>query len=166
MSEMFESICEKISAYHVFNYLLPGAVFVSAYRLVSAQTLIFGNVIVDIITIYFAGMVLSRIGSLVIEPICKRLHFVTYASHGDFVDAEKKDEAIHTLLQENNTYRTLAATFLALVLIKIAIFAQQRWPEFNLHVDWVFLLGLLGLFLLSFRKQTAYIRSRINRIKS
>ena len=165
MTDTIESLCEKVSAYNVFNYLLPGAVFVSAFQLVSGHSLISGNILVDIIVIYFAGMVLSRIGSLVIEPICIRLKIVTCASHEDYVEATNKDAAIHTLLQENNTYRTLAATFLAIISVKLAILVQHRWPEIRLHADWACLLGLLGLFVLSYRKQTAYIRSRVNRIK-
>lgn len=166
MSNLIESITEKVSAYQIFNYLLPGAVFVAAFGNVSGHALYSGTVVVDLVVVYFAGMTLSRVGSLVIEPICKWTRIVTYANYGDYLEAVKRDATIPSLLQENNTYRTLTATFLALLLVKIALYFQSRLTNTNLHLNWLWLIALTLLFLLSYRKQTAYIRKRVNRAKS
>lgn len=166
MSDVIESIIEKVSEYHIFNYLLPGAVFVAAFGHVSGHTLFSGNLVVDLVVVYFAGMTLSRVGSLVIEPVCKWTRIVTYANYNDYLEAAKRDTTIPTLLQENNTYRTLTATFLALLLVKIALYFQDRFTSTNLHLNWMWLIALLLLFLLSYRKQTAYIRKRVNQTKS
>lgn len=166
MSNLIESMAEKVSAYQIFNFLLPGAVFVAAFGHVSGHALVSGNVVVDLIVVYFTGMTLSRVGSLMIEPICKWTRIVTYANYEDYLEAVKRDAIIPTLLQENNTYRTLAATFLALLFVKIALYFQSRLTSTNLHLNWLWLIALFVLFLLSYRKQTAYIRKRVNRAKS
>ena len=166
MSDVIESLAEKLSAYQVFNYLLPGAVFAATFGLVSRYNILVGNVVVDVIVIYFVGMALSRIGSLVIEPIFKSLRIVTYANYDDYLEAAKSDPTIPTLLQENNTYRTMTATFLSLLFVKIALSVQQHWAGTNLHLDWVWPIALLLLFALSYRKQTAYIRKRVSHMKS
>lgn len=166
MSDLIESVIEKVSEYNIFNYLLPGAVFTAAFGYLSGHSLFTGNLVVDLVVVYFAGMTLSRVGSLVIEPICKWMRVVTYANYDDYLAAVKLDAMIPTLLQENNTYRTLTATFLALLLVKSALYFQDQLADVNLHLNWIWLIALFVLFLLSYRKQTAYIRKRVVRAKA
>jgi len=165
MDNLIESLFDKISAYNIFNYLLPGVVFAAAFRDISRHTFFSGNVIVDVVVTYFVGMVLSRVGSLVIEPLFKWMRIVKYAKYEDYLSAEKKDSKLNPLLQENNTYRTLTAVFLVLLLMKIGISFQQSHPGLRLHFDWVWPIALFVLFALSYRKQTAYIRKRANSAK-
>ena len=160
MSDLAEKVIEKISAYNLLNYLLPGAVFAAAFGHVSTRTILTGNIVVDLVVMYFLGMVLSRLGSIVIEPLFKWLRIVRYAPYAAYLEAEKTDSKLATLTQENNTYRTFTAVFLLLVVAKAIFFFQRKFPNANLHLDWAWPVALFLLFAVSFRKQTAYIRKR------
>lgn len=112
MAEMITKIVEKISSYQLFNYFFPGIVF----HFVVDQTMTFKiapeDIMYKLFVYYITGMILSRIGSIIIEPIFKKLVWVIYARYTNYLDAQSKDSKIELLVLENNTYRTLVATFL------------------------------------------------------
>ena len=120
----------------------------------------------DILTVlflgYFAGMVISRISSVVIEPWFRSWEIVKYAPYPDFLDAEQKDGKIPELLADNNMYRTVVAMFMLLLVLYVGhiIPAVDRF----MHTKWAVLVALvllLALYILAFRKQTTYIRKRV-----
>ena len=89
------------------------------------------------------------------------MRFLTFADYKQFVAACSKDPKIDILSESNNMYRTLCALLTALVLlwgyafIEVKFPAVKRWDEAFLFVI------LLATFLLSYRKQTAYITKRV-----
>jgi hypothetical protein len=110
---------------------------------------------------YFVGLVVSRFGSLVLEPLLKRVSFVRFADYRDFIAASKKDPQIDVLSEANNTYRTLCSLFSLLLLLKLYVKVEGRFPLLR---DWdatVLAVLLLVMFLFSYRKQTSYITRRI-----
>src|ERR1700676_3643489 len=104
-------LLNKISSYNVFNYLLLGIVF----SLLAGEIIHFPIAQKDILTAaffyYFVGLVISRFGSLIIEPLLKAFCFVRFANYKDFVAASQKDPKLEILSEVNNTYRTLASLF-------------------------------------------------------
>ena len=110
---------------------------------------------------YFIGLVVSRFGSLVIEPVLKWVRFLRFADYKDFVVASKKDEKIEVLSEVNNTYRALCSMFVLLLLLRLygrlsaSVPGLQEWDPVILFV----LLSIM--FLLAYRKQTNYITRRI-----
>ena len=68
MADPIGALAEKVSEYNLFNYLVPGSVFLVAWRYVSGAVPFENNLLLFLLTAYFIGMVLSRIGSLIIEP--------------------------------------------------------------------------------------------------
>ena len=89
-----KDILQKLSSYNIFNYLLPGIVFVALLRLFTSYNLIVNEVIVGAFLYYFIGLIISRIGSLVIEPILKKTSLINFSDYGNFISASKKDEKI------------------------------------------------------------------------
>jgi len=154
-------LLSKISSYNIFNYLLPGAVFsILAERLALLDSP--NEIIAQLVWYYFIGMVISRFGSIIIEPILKRTAFVEYSEYGKYLNACKADEKLETMVEVANTYRTIATVFLTLLLgsfyVTIAgkIGIDPRWQG-------VIAVALLSvLFLLSFRKQVGFVVKRIN----
>ena len=165
MNDLVKALMEKVSQYNIFNYLLPGAVFAVALEHLSQYSIFCSSSIANLIVVYFAGMVLSRVGSAIIEPLFRGIRFLKYCDHSEFVAAEKKDPKIAILLQENNAYRTLTATFLILILVKIISSIQKALCNFNFHLDWIWPVALLLLFAFSYRKQTSYIVKRVASVK-
>jgi hypothetical protein len=151
-------LLDKLSSYNLFNYLLPGTIFVAAAQRISTHTFKDENIVVQLFLYYFIGMVISRIGSLTIEPTLKKLKVVEFAEYKDFIKACKTDAKIDVLSEQNNTYRTLCAVFISLGILK-AYDLAVAWqpPTTNAAV----LVGLFLLFVFAYRKQTRYIRDRV-----
>src|SRR4051812_27803201 len=112
--EGIKDILEKISSYNIFNYLIPGTLFVFISKNLGTYNLVQDNVVVGIILYYFIGMIISRIGSIFIEPFLKKVNFVKFADYKDFVAASKVDSKIELLSEVNNTYRTISSMLLLL----------------------------------------------------
>lgn len=160
-----EKLLEKVSAYQFLNYLIPGLIFVFAIEFLGIYDIQDDNVFLMLFGGYFAGMVMSRIGSLLFEKRLQKWKFVRFAPYDDFKEAESKDGKVTTLSTENNTYRTLFATFFVLFVIyglnlipSVSSFMHSKWM-------WLVLLALLCvLFLFSYRKQTSYVRKTVEYI--
>ena len=156
-----KEILEKISSYNLFNYLLPGTVFVFVLSKISDHNLLQNDLLIGAFLYYFIGLIISRIGSVIIEPLLKKWKFLRFAEYSDFVIYSKKDDKIDILSETNNMYRTIIALILALVLVKgfdwiiLKIGMNETWQSI------VALTLLLALFLFSYRKQTNYITKRI-----
>lgn len=169
MDSVFEKIIEKTSSYNIFNFILPGAVFVYISRFLFNKDFLTNSWIENIIICYFIGMVLSRIGSLIIEPILKKCK-LKYAPYPDYIEASKDDSKIPMLLETNNMYRTFIATFFSLVIYKCYLYLEQFLTKVNSNVfneikAFVLLIALTALFIVSFVKQTGYIRKRVEAYK-
>ena len=151
----------KISSYNIFNYLFPGAVFgVLAERV---GTLDFGtrDILTRLILYYFIGLCISRVGSVVIEPFLKKLKFVRYAPYSRYLRACDKDAEMSVMLEVNNTYRTLTAAFVLLPL-SMAIEAGANSLNLSIIEKYVAMsLALLVLFGFAYRKQTSFVRQRV-----
>ena len=74
-----ESILEKISSYNLFNYLLPGVVLCVVSDRYFDIPLLQDSIITGLFLYYFVGLVTSRFGSIVLEPILKKLKIVKFA---------------------------------------------------------------------------------------
>ena len=67
MEDLLKTISDKLSSYNFFNYLFPGAVFGIVSKYVSCFNLFFDSWVENIIICYLVGMVLSRIGSIIVD---------------------------------------------------------------------------------------------------
>jgi hypothetical protein len=157
-----EDLVKKISQYQLFNFLLSGTIFAFLLSKTTSFDLIFDNILLGIFVYYFIGFIISRVGSLTVEPSYKFLHLIKFTSYDKYLEASKKDAKIDTLSQENNTYRTL----IAMMLIYVATYLIYLWlGEDFLKESWVVLLIsilLVVLLSLAYRKQTKYITLRVN----
>lgn len=152
---------EKLAPYHFFNYLLPGALFVILAEKFLNYDLYQTDIIFGLLLYYFIGLVISRFGSLIIEPILQNIKFITFTSYQEFLKASKNDSKIEILSEVNNMYRTLFTVFFVLAILKLYSFMETTYP---ILVNWnqPILFGLiLILFLFAYRKQSQYITDRV-----
>ena len=157
------NLIQIITTYNLLNYLIPGVLFVIFAEYFTHYSFLTDNVIIGMFLYYFIGMLISRFGSMVIEPFLKNIGFLNFAEYSDFVRANKEDSKIETLSVQNNQYRTIVALPVSLIVLKIwehlsLYFSLEEGAEFVL-----FLLFLFLLFLFAYRKQTDYIRTRVNK---
>lgn len=162
MKELFD----KISSYNIFNYLLPGVVFVCIAKYFLQYNFVQENDLIGAFLYYFIGMIISRFGSVVIEPISRKFRIVEFAEYGDFISASKQDNKIELLSEVNNTSRTLISLFFILLVLK-------GYESIEIHLKipqqvslFISIILILILFIFSYRKQTAYITKRIHHYKS
>jgi hypothetical protein len=151
-----------LSSYNLFNYLFPGVIFSILVEKFTSFSLLQEDLIIGAFLYYFIGLVISRIGSLIIEPLIKKIKFVKYADYSDYLNASKKDEKITVLSEQNNMFRTIIAMLILLLLVKL----YDYYKEFNLFLDtWssiILIILLLILFTFSYKKQVGYIKKRIS----
>jgi len=157
-----KDLLSKLSSYNLFNYLLPGIIFVVLASEITHYYLIQSDIILGAFLYYFIGLVISRFGSLVIEPILKHFSIIQFADYKDFIAASKKDEKIELLSEVNNTYRTLSALFILLLLLKVYEKIECELPCLKEWSVIVLIILMLVTFLFAYRKQTSYITKRIN----
>lgn len=162
-------IIEKLSQYNILTNILPGTILciVSTFC-IGYNLLITDNWYLQGAIFYLVGIVNNRFGSLVIEPLLKRLKILEFTSYEDYIAAESKDAKITILSTENNVFRSCAS--LCIVSILTLIF---RILEDN--IEWInncnfeykimaLLILLLIFFIFSYRKQTAYVNQRVKKV--
>ncbi len=155
------ALLNKLSSYNIFNYLLPGIIFVVLAEKLTSFSFVQKDIILGVFLYYFIGMIISRIGSLIIEPILKSIKFVSFSSYSQFVTASKHDEKIDILSETNNMYRTFCSVFLFLITLKVYELLLIKFHDLSSYNSLVIIIALLILFLFSYKKQTKYITKRI-----
>ena len=156
-----KDILDKLSSYNIFNYLLPGTLFIGLGDTLTSYSLIQDNILIALFLYYFIGSIISRIGSLTLEPLLKWIRFVKFAPYEDYVKASKLDPKVEVFSEQNNMYRSLCMLSIALMLLKIYDLVWNSGSSDNAPIIFIILVGLLVLFLLSYRKQTKYVVKRI-----
>lgn len=156
-----KELLDKLSSYNIFNNLLPGVLFAMFVDALTSLTVLQKEIIVGAFVYYFFGLVVSRVGSLFVEPLLQKLSLVSFAPYEDFVRAAKADPKIELLSEANNTFRTLCSLMVCVGAVALYDRAGVRWSWLESAAPLVLIVGLFVLFLLAYRKQTAYITKRI-----
>ena len=156
-----KAILDRLSAYSIFSYLLTGSLFVILGERLTSFSLIQRSWIVGIVLYYFIGLVISRVGSLIVKPVLERIGFVKDAPYDDYVEASKSDSRIDILSARNNLFRTLCAMVVMLIGLKVGEKVIGILPWGADVYDFIMLAGLFVLFLLSYRKQAQEVVRRV-----
>ncbi|MGI5074427.1 hypothetical protein E4N71_03020 [Treponema vincentii] len=155
------TILDRIGTYNLFNYLFPGILFVYICKVANIIDLFQKDLVIDFFIYYFIGMVISRIGSLFIEGLIKKVFKIEFAEYNNYLDAQKKDNKINLFVEINNMYRTIIAVpvtvgFTALIIQIKRYFKIEAW------IIIVFILIMISLlFSLAYKKQSEYIVKRV-----
>lgn len=157
-----EKLLELISPYNFLNNLMPGAVFFHAVNYFCGATITFANYIDYLFIYYFLGLVISRIGSVVIEPIFDMLKLRKKAPYELFVKVSKEDKKLDALSEINNVYRTFLAGTVLITAVKIVLWLCSISKFIADSSVYIALVSLILLFGFSFRKQTGLIEKRID----
>lgn len=157
-----DKIIDKLSSYNILNYLFPGAVFCVITDRYFSIPLLQESIINGLFLYYFIGLTISRFGSIVIEPLLKKLGIIKYSDYSDFVKASKADPKIETLSESNNMYRTMLSALVALCVVIISNRLASGHPDFAIYIKYALLPSLIVLFGLSYKKQTEYITKRVS----
>jgi hypothetical protein len=163
---MFSELLDKLTSYNLFNYLLPGAVFSYFAQVSFKLQFVPDDLITAAFVYYFLGVVVSRFGSIILEPLLRKFGVVTVEPYTAFLTASEKDAKLETLVEAANMYRTFAAAML-LLLVMSAYFKLES--SFPLLLEWRSLIGgvsLVLVFLVAYKKQSDYIISRVRKLNN
>jgi len=155
----------KISSYNLFNYLFPGIVFCLIADKYLSYSLIQNDIVIGVFLYYFVGLIISRVGSLIIEPLLKKVGFVRFSDYKDFISASKNDPKIEALSEVNNMYRTIVSLFFSLGLITTFEELKSKWVLIDTYTIEILILVAIVMFLLAYKKQTNYICKRVEASK-
>lgn len=95
--------------------------------------------------------------------------FIKYAPYDRFLQAEEVEKSraehkLQTLVTVNNFYRTLCAMTITLIIVRV-YYSSLTCDTFIFRIflnNWIY-WGLFVLFLFSYKKQTSFIKNRVNR---
>lgn len=153
-----------ISSYNLFNNLLPGVVFCVLASQLFEMDVVKEDLVTGVFFYYFVGVVISRVGSIVIEPLLKHLKVIEFTSYQDYLNAKEKDADISILLEQSNSYRSILGVAFCLLCTYFHFILIGLSDVFNKHHAVIYISLLLIMFALAYRKQTRYIVSRINKV--
>lgn len=153
-----EKVFDKMETYNILNFLFPGIIFASILTFLIEKNIYNSSLIIATFEYYFTGLVLSRIGSIVVNPIIEKIRVVKKEKYKNFICKEEKDKKIEILQREANQYRTFVATFVCLLLVEIYNCIFVDISKINTII---YFIGLIILFTLSYRKQVNFIIERL-----
>ncbi len=156
-----KEIISKITSYNLYNYLFPGVIFVVGSEIFTSYSFLQNDLIIGAFVYYFIGLVISRFGSLLIEPALLKIKFLKFTDYNKFVSASEKDLKIELLSESNNSYRTISSMLILLLMLKFYEFITLRLSILSKHSALILIILLLLIFLCSYRKQTEYIMKRV-----
>jgi hypothetical protein len=154
-------VLSKLSSYDLFNNLFPGVIFAALSGKVTSYSFLQQDIVIGLFVYYFIGLIISRFGSLVIEPILKKIKFVKFEPHEDYLSACKKDKKIDLLSEKNNSYRTLCSMFALLLLLKVYDWFAGFYPILSKYAIVILIFVLFIVFLCAYKKQTEFVVQRI-----
>lgn len=161
--EILKLVIDKLSQYNFLTNILPGSVLCIILKYLVGYDLIPDDYYQAGIVFYFVGMVNSRLGSLVVEPLLKAILWVKYAPYSDFLQAEKEDSKITLLSQENNVFRSYVTVMFISAIVYIYKNYSLDWRCLMRDEPLVLIISLLVIFLFAFRKQTSFVRKRVEK---
>lgn len=158
-----DKFLNKISEYHFIQTIVPGIIFTYFSKIFYDVNLFTEKPIYDFIIMLIIGLIISRIGSLIIEPVLQKIKILNFCKYSDYIEASQKDSIIKNLSETNNLYRVIIAAFFLILLEKFYLFLLKEFVWLN---DWsYFILSIVAivLFIFSYRKQTKYINERVDK---
>ena len=146
-----DKIIDKISAYNIFTNLFPSVLYCLLADKLFGIPLVQQDLVLGLFLYYFAGMVISRIGSLIVEPFLKKTKFVKFADYRSYVAASEKDEKIVVFLEASNSYRSMIALLICVIATGVWSVAFSAFPVAQAYEAHLLVVLMFVLFLFAYR---------------
>lgn len=151
-------------SYQILTNLLPGAFFGLVNKYFFKLHFSTENIGEEIVVYYFLGFFICRIGSLVVEPLLKKIGFIKFTAYSDFTLAVKADSKIDTLSETNNYLRSLLTCVMLMPVVKFAQVLSSNCLWFATNCKWIAVVILFTLLLFSYGKQNKYVLNRVDTV--
>ncbi len=87
------------------------------------------------VTFYIVGVINNRLGSLVIGPFLKLIHFVKPCTYKDYIKAENVDSKVTVLNTENNVFRSYIAVFVLSLIAVLYRDVLAKWSFLSNNIN-------------------------------
>ncbi len=156
------SIIDKIGTYQILTNLFPGVFFSIGMKYMFGIDIFSNDIGYYVAECYFMGLIISRIGSILVVPICKKLKLIKHVNYSEYIIAAKGDPKIDVLSEMNNYLRSLltCTIFMPVCYGIYCLYISLAW--FHSVFPWGAIIFLVVLFATSYRKNTAFIIERIH----
>ena len=157
---------DKLDAYDVLANLVPGAALTYALHFSQFPTPAPNDWAAFLLVAFVAGVTTNRIGSLILDPILRKLKFLKPKNYESFVASERSDKKLQTLVSNHGLYRTF---FTAGLIYLLLLGLSSMFPSLASANQLVFILFVVAgmtVFLFAFRKEDDYIHTRVNAAKA
>ena len=159
MSELLK----RLNSYDFFTSLLPGCLYTWYLARLHGIVLMESDmkvaaVVYTVFVWYFLGLVINRIGAGM-KRVFESIGLIEWVAYERYVRASKQDSLIRVLSEKNNTYRSMAALCLVVIITEIVL-----WVSGRILLSGVCILAALigwGIFVYSQSTQSAYIVERV-----
>ena len=152
-----DSLMKKMSAYDLINILMPGGVLTYFLGILGYIELEAASILYLVPIAFALGVIGSRVGSLLIEPLALKLKLVE-RDYASYVKAQAADERLSYLTAVSNMYRTFAGSIVVLAALALGALVPHGFKPFLAIVYGV--VALL-LFFWSWVKQEGYLARRV-----
>lgn len=121
------------------------------------------NVLIGVVLYYFIGLTISRISSLITEPLLKKCRLMEFREYKLYLNACKRDSKIDVLVETSNKFRVLLTMIVLVIITKFYQTVNIYFFNTPESIEQYLLLIILVLiYMFSYRKQTSYINKRID----
>lgn len=165
MEAILSKLIGLLENFYLATYIIAGSAIGIGFTIMDIE-FFYSEFWLNLGLCYFAGMIASRLGSIVIEPICKRLNVIPWEPYEKFMKAEQKDttEKLLNISKLNGTYCTMSAVSIILLIASIVVNIQGHACCCQYFKYPFIYLCITILFLFSYKKQVTYTVKRINHL--
>lgn len=166
MEKIFNSIVKGLSRYEILNNLIPGALLCYILGLLGYYH-VEGNVIVHFFAFYIVGVINSRVSSLVIEEIYKKIRIIKWKPYSSYNKAKQSRPFIATLQETANMYRSFTSVFFISLLAVLYKEVCEKYTWLDNNGYWIVLILIFVIYTLSYRKQVnKYVIKNIEEVEN
>ena len=150
---------DKLDAYNLVANLVPGAALTYALHFSHFPTPPPDKFGAFLLVAFVAGVTTNRLGSLILDPVLRRIKFLKPKDYGSFLKREKEDQKLDALVANSGLYRTF---FAAGLIYLVALVSSKIITEVSSQTLFTSLVVLgMTVFLFALQKEDCYIHSRI-----
>lgn len=162
MEALLSKLISILDNFYLATYIIAGAGVILGLKFVGIN-IYSSDFWVNLGVCYFAGMISSRIGSLIIEYLCIKSGFIKKEVYKRFLDAERKDQSgkLLSMSKVSGLYLTMSAVSLIIFLTSLIFWIINPIVRQPYIYQTGCSLLIFILFLFSYRKQNQYVVKRI-----
>lgn len=153
-----------LSNLRVVSSIVPGAILCIYINDFLKINILRHETIVNIFIFYAVGVIIGRIGSIVIEPLFESFGIIDKENYPNFIDAEIKNPKVSTIDEISRFYRSMATLMMLIIVGILFEYPMNLYPLTYVLGGHIVSVLILILMIKSYSKQSEYTANRIKKV--